>query len=75
DEIGMMYVFDRGYVDYEKFDEYTDKGVCQDFCVNVKTMLHMSGLTWSHWRAMIFTPLFSVVRHIALSFHLIHFLR
>lgn len=25
--------------------------VCQDFCVNVKTMLHMSGLTWSHWRA------------------------
>ncbi|MCM3080043.1 IS4 family transposase [Brevibacillus invocatus] len=27
DEIGMMYVFDRGYVDYEKFDEYTDKGV------------------------------------------------
>ncbi|QAV15015.1 IS4 family transposase [Brevibacillus agri] len=27
DEIGMMYVFDRGYVDYEKFDEYTDKGI------------------------------------------------
>ncbi|EJL42547.1 hypothetical protein PMI08_03138, partial [Brevibacillus sp. CF112] len=29
----------------------TRAGVCQDFCVNVKTMLHMSGLTWSHWRA------------------------
>lgn len=27
DEIGAMYVFDRGYVDYEKFDEYTDKGI------------------------------------------------
>ncbi|WP_286085910.1 hypothetical protein [Brevibacillus sp. NSP2.1] len=23
----MMYVFDRGYVDYEKFDEYTDQGI------------------------------------------------
>lgn len=27
DEIGAMYVFDRGYVDYEKFDEYTDQGI------------------------------------------------
>jgi IS4 transposase len=27
DEIGAMYVFDRGYVDYGKFDEYTDKGI------------------------------------------------
>ncbi|MED1721344.1 IS4 family transposase, partial [Brevibacillus parabrevis] len=27
DEIGAMYVFDRGYADYEKFDEYTDKGI------------------------------------------------
>jgi hypothetical protein len=27
DEVGAMYVFDRGYVDYEKFDEYTDKGI------------------------------------------------
>jgi hypothetical protein len=27
DENGAMYVFDRGYVDYEKFDEYTDKGI------------------------------------------------
>ncbi|MGF9821687.1 IS4 family transposase [Brevibacillus agri] len=27
DEIGAMFVFDRGYVDYEKFDEYTDKGI------------------------------------------------
>ncbi|MGG1658710.1 transposase [Brevibacillus sp. NRS-1366] len=27
DEMGAMYVFDRGYVDYGKFDEYTDKGI------------------------------------------------
>lgn len=27
DETGAMYVFDRGYVDYLKFDEYCDKGI------------------------------------------------
>ncbi|MGG1664580.1 IS4 family transposase [Brevibacillus sp. NRS-1366] len=25
--IGAMYVFDQGYVDYEKFDDHTDKGI------------------------------------------------
>lgn len=27
DEKGAMYVFDRGYVDYQKFDDYCDQGV------------------------------------------------
>ena len=27
DESGAMYVFDRGYVDYKKFDEYCDQGI------------------------------------------------
>lgn len=27
DESGAMYVFDRGYVDYKKFDEYCEKGI------------------------------------------------
>lgn len=27
DETDAMYVFDRGYVDYEKFDYYCDKGL------------------------------------------------
>lgn len=27
DESNAMYVFDRGYVDYEKFDQYCDTGL------------------------------------------------
>ena len=27
DEVGITYVFDRGYIDYEKFDDYCDHGI------------------------------------------------
>jgi FOG: Transposase and inactivated derivatives len=27
DEVGITYVFDRGYIDYEKFDDYCDRGI------------------------------------------------
>lgn len=27
DEIGLTYVFDRGYLDYAKFDDYCDRGI------------------------------------------------
>ncbi|MCR8644959.1 IS4 family transposase [Paenibacillus sp. N1-5-1-14] len=27
DEIGMTYVFDRGYIDYERFDDYCERGI------------------------------------------------
>ncbi|WP_235857430.1 transposase [Paenibacillus albiflavus] len=27
DEIGLTYVFDRGYIDYEKFDDYCECGI------------------------------------------------
>lgn len=27
DEVGMTYVFDRGYIDYAKFDDYFDRGI------------------------------------------------
>lgn len=27
DEVGLTYVFDRGYIDYEKFDDYCERGI------------------------------------------------
>jgi IS4 transposase len=27
DEVGITYVFDRGYIDYEKFDDYCERGI------------------------------------------------
>lgn len=27
DEEGMTYVFDRGYIDYAKFDDYCERGI------------------------------------------------
>ena len=27
DEVGIAYVFDRGYIDYEKFDDYFERGI------------------------------------------------
>jgi IS4 transposase len=40
DEVGLTYVFDRGYLDYAKFDDYCDRGIFFVTRTKKNTVIH-----------------------------------